>query len=122
MGALSSLLALLGVVSCCGMPILAAILAALGIGATQLSFFAQYRGWFIGFAIASLLFGFWRAYFRKRPACCTSSKTTFVQKAFLWMGTILLAWVIWQSYAAPVSLQPETPQVTTIQPSTCCPQ
>ena len=54
-GILSSVLAFLGIVSCCGMPILAGILAAFGIGASQLSFFAEYRGWFIGFAIVSLL-------------------------------------------------------------------
>ena len=46
---ISPLLALLGVISCCGLPILAGILATLGIGASQLSFFAEYKGWFIGF-------------------------------------------------------------------------
>lgn len=55
---LSSVLAFLGIVSCCGMPVIAGILAAVGIGASQLSFFAEYRAWFIGFAIVSLLFGF----------------------------------------------------------------
>ena len=39
-GILSSVFAFLGIVSCCGMPILAGVLAALGIGASQLSFFA----------------------------------------------------------------------------------
>lgn len=43
---ISPLLALLGVISCCGLPILAGILATLGIGASQLSFFAEYKGWF----------------------------------------------------------------------------
>ena len=38
-GIFSSILAFLGVVSCCGMPILAGILATLGIGASQLRFF-----------------------------------------------------------------------------------
>lgn len=66
-GILSSVLAFLGIVSCCGMPILAGILAAFGIGASQLSFFAEYRGWFIGFAIVSLLFGFYQSYFRRVP-------------------------------------------------------
>ena len=40
-GILSSVFAFLGIVSCCGMPILAGVLAALGIGASQLSFFAD---------------------------------------------------------------------------------
>ena len=50
-GVVASVLAFLGVVSCCGMPIIAGILATVGIGASQLSFFAEYRGWFIAFAI-----------------------------------------------------------------------
>ena len=63
---LSPILALLGVISCCGLPILAGILATLGIGASQLSFFAEYKGWFIGFAIISLLFGFIKHISRKK--------------------------------------------------------
>lgn len=42
-GLLSSVFAFLGIVSCCGMPILAGVLAALGIGASQLSFFVEFR-------------------------------------------------------------------------------
>ena len=68
-GIFSSILAFLGVVSCCGMPILAGILATLGIGASQLRFFAEYRGWFISFAILSLLVGFRQAYFKKPGGC-----------------------------------------------------
>lgn len=41
---LSPILALLGVISCCELPILAGILATLGIRASQLSFFAKYKG------------------------------------------------------------------------------
>ena len=90
-GILSSVLAFLGIVSCCGMPILAGILAAFGIGASQLSFFAEYRGWFIGFAIVSLLFGFYQSYFRS-CACCGSdseeakrkkARSIAIQRAFL---------------------------------------
>ena len=55
-GVLASVLAFWGVVSCCGMPIIAGILATLGIGASQLSFFAEYKGWFIVFAVISLIY------------------------------------------------------------------
>ena len=40
-GVVASVLAFLGVVSCCGMPIIAGILATVGIGASQLSFFCR---------------------------------------------------------------------------------
>ena len=43
-GILSSVFAFLGIVSCCGMPILAGVLAALGIGASQLKFFCGIQG------------------------------------------------------------------------------
>lgn len=106
-GVLSSFLALLGVIGCCGLPILAGILAALGIGASQLSFFAEYRWWFIGFAILSLLFGFYQVYFKKKGSCCGTdkennccagesgktgkSKTQLFQKIFLWAGAAIIA-------------------------------
>lgn len=105
-GILSSLLAFLGVVSCCGLPILAGVLAWLGIGASQLSFFAEYRPIFIGVAIVALLFGFWQVYFKKKASycettsCCGASdtkegnlkpKSNLFQKIFLWIGAIVIA-------------------------------
>ena len=97
---ISPLLALLGVISCCGLPILAGILATLGIGASQLSFFAEYKGWFIGFAIISLLFGFYQVYFKKETCGCGTnvsetnlkrrSKSKSFQKFFLWLGVAIL--------------------------------
>ena len=96
-GIFSSILAFLGVVSCCGMPILAGILATLGIGASQLRFFAEYRGWFISFAILSLLVGFRQAYFKKPGGCgCATdnekklAKSQVVLKIFLWIGAALI--------------------------------
>ncbi len=86
-GVLSSLLAFLGFVSCCGMPILAGILSSIGVGATQLSFFAEYQPYFLLLSIISLGFGFWSLYFRrsgsgccapqptKTDSCCTPKKT-----------------------------------------------
>ncbi len=71
-GILSSLLASLGFITCCGFPILAGVLSAVGIGTSQLSFFAEYQEYFLLFAIISLLFGFWSFYFKSKSAssCC----------------------------------------------------
>ena len=101
---ISPLLALLGVISCCGLPILAGILATLGIGASQLSFFAEYKGWFIGFAIISLLFGLYQVYFKKETYGCGTnvsetnlkrrSKSKSFQKFFLWLGVAILVFVL----------------------------
>lgn len=100
-GILSSVFAFLGIVSCCGMPILAGVLAALGIGASQLSFFVEYRGWFIAFAILSLLFGFYQVYFKKPCNCCCEenvsdkslkkqARARVFQKIFLWAGAVII--------------------------------
>jgi hypothetical protein len=117
-GVVASVLAFLGVVSCCGMPIIAGILATLGIGASQLSFFAEYKGWFIAFAIISLIYGFYQAYFKGTKSCCASSdsetkekKKSVLPKVFLWIGTIITL----------VALFTETPESSGSSASGCCP-
>lgn len=113
-GVFSSVLAFLGLVTCCCLPILAGILASIGIGASQLSFFAEYRIYFIALAILSLLFGYYQLYFKKQKNCCDSTgndlsekrnscctdqveekqnrpKSQKFQKIFLWIGTVIVA-------------------------------
>lgn len=129
-GILSSVLAFLGIVSCCGMPILAGILAAFGIGASQLSFFAEYRGWFIGFAIVSLLFGFYQSYFRS-CACCGSdseeakrkkARSIAIQRAFLWIGAMIVAALLFVGRRGETTSSGccSTQSQTEITPSGCC--
>lgn len=102
-GVFSSILAFLGIVSCCGMPIIAGILATSGIGASQLRFFAEYRGWFISLAILLLLVGFRQVYFKKPGGCscgCAMGdekkpvKSQTVQKIVLWIGAALIVAIL----------------------------
>ncbi len=137
-GILSSILAFLGVVSCCGLPIIAGALAWLGIGASQLSFFAEYRPIFIGIAIVALLFGFWQVYFKKKSSCCSTtsccgtpseeekpSKSNLFQKIFLWIGAIVIVlMLILGEQNAPAEQQnnPLSPQIQLQNSSSgCCP-
>lgn len=139
-GILSSVLAFLGVVSCCGLPIIAGALAWLGIGASQLSFFAEYRPIFIGIAIVALLFGFWQVYFKKKSSCCSTtsccgtsdsqkealkSKSKTFQKIFLWIGAIVIALMLIlgeQNAPAQQTNDAIAPQIQLQdQPSGCCP-
>ncbi len=136
-GILSSILAFLGVVSCCGMPIIAGILAWLGIGASQLSFFAEYRSLFIGIAIVALLSGFWQVYFKKSFSCCATvnsccgtseedekPKSKIFQKIFLWIGAIMIIiMLIMGNQNVPDSETiPFAPGLQLqSQPSGCCP-
>ncbi|MGL6196519.1 MAG: hypothetical protein ACRC2T_17025 [Thermoguttaceae bacterium] len=117
----ASIVALLGMVTCCGLPLIAGALAVIGIGSSQLSFFAEYQDIFIGLAICALLIGFYQAYFSKKTQCCNTASATAdcecsatpvtdccdsktkaaamfgfqqFQKCFLWVGAVLLVAVI----------------------------
>lgn len=95
-GFFSSIFAFLGIVTCCGLPILARALAWLGIGASQLEFFASYQIWFIAIAVIALLFGFYQLYFspkknQNKKECCSNAnelknKKVF-QKILLWSAS-----------------------------------
>lgn len=138
-GVLSSMLAFLGMMGCCGLPILAGVLAWLGIGASQLSFFAAYRWWFIGFAVVSLLFGFWQVYFKKSKGCCETAassccsgdagkpKSQLFQKIFLWIGvaviTAMLIIGFKENSTAGLPVESCCPDKEVIQSNEgCCPE
>lgn len=119
--AFASILAILGMISCCGVPILAGILATIGIGASQLSFFAKYRGYFLLFAIIALIYGFYQAYFKKKSACCCNTEgnegsnckkaKTIWPQICLWIGTA----------ATLLALFMGNTDNATPQSSKCCP-
>lgn len=110
-GLLSSVLAFLGIISCCGLPLIAAFLAWFGIGASQLSFLSEYQYLFTGIATTALLYGFYTIYFKKEKEsnsaaccsaeekettgetnCCTPSKnSSLLEKVMLWIGVVAVA-------------------------------
>lgn len=118
-GVVTSILAFLGIVSCCGMPIIAGILSLLGIGASQLSFFAEYRWWFVTLSVICIAWGFFQVYGKKKTDCCSCDdgktdnniKATkqVAAKIILWIGLLLTAFIV-----AYNLLQTE-------QPTSCCP-
>lgn len=135
-GILSSVLAFLGVVSCCGMPVLAAVLATLGVGASQLNFFNEYRVWFLLFALVMLAYGFYQAYFKKESNCCCQSdcsdeteqqpKKRKWYNIFLWIGLIITILALFMGNqeenvsesdgCCPSAVQQEQPKIQ----SGCC--
>lgn len=131
-GFLSSVLAFLGIISCCGFPLLAAFLAWFGIGASQLSFFAVYQAWFTGIAIVALVYGFYTIYFKNKKAveetsCCNTNNNEVAQnanccepsnkknafaKAMLWIGVVAIG--------ATFFLKEET-NANSSSETSCCP-
>jgi len=109
-GLFSSIFGFLGIISCCGFPLIAAFLAWFGIGASQLSFFSEYQHLFTWVAIIALLYGFYTIYIKQAKVntassccdtdnnstsnqfCCTSSKkTSWLTKIMLWIGVIAVS-------------------------------
>lgn len=98
----SSIFAFIGVVSCCGFPLLASILALIGIGGSQIEFFAKYKILFQLIAIGSLMYGTYMIYFRKKLSnsekekniqnangnqCCSAKpQNKKIPKIILWIG------------------------------------
>jgi nitrate reductase NapE component len=106
-GIISSLLAFLGIISCCAFPILAAVLAWFGIGATQLNFFADYQYYFLAFAAMSLIYGFYIVYLKNSESdCCnvqnSKRKSKLLSKIFLWIGLVAIITVfVYSFYNSP---------------------
>ncbi|OQA86291.1 MAG: hypothetical protein BWY27_01160 [Bacteroidetes bacterium ADurb.Bin234] len=139
-GFFSSILAFLGIVTCCGLPIIAGILAWLGIGASQLSFFAEYRIWFIIIAIVALLFGFYQVYFNSKKVpccetqdkniCCSDStkskskkKSRLFEKIILWSGTvfIVIMFIVSNHEKKSTTMPQNSEEIQRDSVSTCCP-
>ncbi|MDF7807480.1 hypothetical protein P4E94_08525 [Pontiellaceae bacterium B12219] len=74
----SVLLALLGFVSSCAFPAIAALLAVLGVGSGFVSFIKPLQPWLISLAALSLAFEFYKAYrpLPKNSKCCGSRTRT----------------------------------------------
>ncbi len=127
-GILSTVFASLGMVSCCGMPIIASILATVGIGASELSFFSEYQPYFITVSVVAIAYGFWTLYFRnpKKTSCCASSSSCCESrpKRKIWPHIIL--WIAAASVAYVLCLSPESPKPASSDAATpatdsCCP-
>ncbi len=89
----AAILAILGSITCCGAPIVAGILASVGIGASQLTFLNAIQPYLIAIALISLVIGFYRLYFKKNNSCCGIDEKSATppsnkkSKIFLWIVT-----------------------------------
>lgn len=110
----SSVLVVLGLATCCGTPILAAIVSFLGIGTSQISFLSEYQPLFLFIAVISLLIGFYQVYFKKPSNCCSTEKTScnteikkeektknsfYFHKIMLWIAAIIVSFMLFKTKA-----------------------
>jgi len=122
----ATLLAVLGSVSCCGAPVLAGVLASVGIGASQLSFLHAIQPYLIAIALISLSIGFYRLYFKKSSSCCgTKTEETTPNKrkskAFLWIVSVLtVAMLIYTSHMNKLSDEESVDSSSVNIEESCC--
>ena len=91
---------------CCIGPLLAVALGGGAFGAAAA--LQSARPYLLVVASAFLAFGFYRAYFRRRPECapgeaCATKPVTRMNRAALWMSSVaVLAFALWPYYAGPL--------------------
>lgn len=87
-----SMLAGLGLLTCCGTPILVSILSVVGIGASQLEFFAKNQEIFLFISLLSLLIGFYQVYFKNKNSSCCSSQPAQEKKIISSKSSKIMLW------------------------------
>jgi hypothetical protein len=115
----SALLALLGFVSGCAFPAIAALLAVLGVGSEFVSVIKPLQPWLISLAVLSLAFEFYKAYrpLPKNAKCCGSRTKT---RIVLWSLLVVFGGlvVVGKMKSEPADTA-GTPCAVPTQPSAC---
>ena len=107
----SSLLAALGMTSCCILPLGLAMMGVTGTFIGTLSQLKLYQPWLLGFATLSLAWGFWRAY-RPLPAgscsgTCATAERRRMTRIVLWVALgIVIFTQLFTYWIAPTFLNP----------------
>jgi mercuric ion transport protein len=112
LGAAGALIASIGTLSCCVLPLALFSLGASGAWMGNLTALAPYQPWFIGAAVLLIGVGFWRVYRRPKAACaddsyCASPASGKVVKGALWLSALLVAAAIAFNEFAPYLLSVE---------------
>ncbi len=107
----SSLLAALGMTSCCILPLGLAMMGVTGTFIGALSQLKVYQPWLLGFAAFSLAWGFWRAYRPLPPDACTGACASGARRRLtrivLWAALALVIFTqLFTYWIAPTFLDP----------------
>ncbi len=86
----SVLLVIVAKLGCCGLPVLAALLGALGISSTWRSMLEPDRPLFIGVAICGVGYSFFKVYGPRRKGCGCSCGPSRFAKVSVWVCALLV--------------------------------
>ncbi|QZT38080.1 hypothetical protein K5X82_04065 [Halosquirtibacter xylanolyticus] len=105
MAVVTAVMSAMGLITCCGFPLLVSLLAWVGIGTTQFEFFSEYQNIFIIFSFFSILYGFKLVYFRKKQesSCCTKRSRNTITKILLWCSLIGLVYLVGSKIQKPTA-------------------
>ena len=95
--------------ACCILPLVLFSLGVGGVWVGRLASLAPYQPYFIGFAAASIGYGFWQVYHRPRPACaegaaCARPLPRRLVETALWTATVLVLAAIIYPFVIPYIL------------------
>ncbi len=107
----SSLLAALGMTSCCILPLGLAMMGVTGTFIGTLSQLKVYQPWLLGFAALSLAWGFWRAYCPLPadgcPGGCAVPGRRRLTRIVLWVALAIVVFTqLFTYWIAPTFLDP----------------
>ena len=105
------LLGALAMTSCCILPLGLVSLGVTGVFIGRLSALYQFHWYFLAFASASLIYGFWKAYKPVSPESCASGSCArpmnrTLMRSIVWLSLLIVVGAIAFQYLAPVFLSP----------------
>ncbi len=106
-----SVLGAVAMTSCCILPLGLISLGITGVFIGRLSALYQYHWYFLGFATATLAYGFWKAYRPVDSAACADGTCAHpinrtVMRGLLWLALLVVIVAVGFQYAAPYLLNP----------------
>ena len=105
------ILSVIAMTTCCVLPLLLVSLGVTGVFIGQMSSLYQYHWYFLAFASAALLYGFWKAY---RPiseqqcadGSCAKPMNRTVIRSIVWVALAIVLGALAFQYIAPSLLSP----------------
>lgn len=109
LGVVGSLIAAIGTLSCCVVPLALFSLGVSGAWIGNLTALSPYQPYFVGAALLFLGIGFWRVYRSQKIECaegtyCARPRSRRLIKAALWFAVVLVFAAIAFNVAAPYFL------------------
>lgn len=111
-GAVGALIAAIGAMSCCVLPLALSSLGASGAWLGNLTALSPYQPYFVGASALLIAIGFWRVYRQPQVECadgsyCAAPQSRWLVKSALWVAAFLVIGALAFNQFAPYLLETE---------------